>query len=234
MSEQGKDENAMNVPSVGGARGVFEILVPGVFLILNIAGLVYVLDSKACEQLGNLFTSPALALLVVTCFGYLAGVLLRMVKSEAADLESGRWQRFAYRNKKWKQSEVDVFRARGLWWVSMGDAFSSVFEEDFPYIKWLGISAAKYLPESASEFYARVWEPRARADGSNTQFFNLCKTILESVDPRASATIYSAEALSRYISGALYALVICSLAMAGAFAYQRFVSGAHGRSWCSF
>lgn len=30
------------VPSVGGARGIFEMFVPGVFLLINIAIVVYV------------------------------------------------------------------------------------------------------------------------------------------------------------------------------------------------
>ncbi|GAI26286.1 unnamed protein product, partial [marine sediment metagenome] len=33
----------MNIPTIGGARGIFEIFVPGVFLLLNLAVAVFLL-----------------------------------------------------------------------------------------------------------------------------------------------------------------------------------------------
>lgn len=31
----------MNIPTIGGAQGIFEIFVPGMFLLLNLAVVVY-------------------------------------------------------------------------------------------------------------------------------------------------------------------------------------------------
>jgi heme/copper-type cytochrome/quinol oxidase subunit 4 len=128
-------------------------------------------------------------LLVCIVFGYLIGMLLRLFRTEPADNWSAMWIRFFRRmpNKK----ELDV-------------------TEEFPYIGWLGEVCKGYLTPGAYGFYREFWLPRKRA-GQNRQFFNFCKTLINSVDERASAEIAAAETFSRYISAMLYALVLACI-----------------------
>jgi len=179
----------MNIPTIGGARGIFEIFVPGVFLLLNLGVCVY-LSPFSDNQINALIkagaTNTTIAVILAVCFGYLIGILLRLFRTDFPDRLSGLWHRMTGRREHPNESNV---------WKT----------EAFPYIRWLEESCRLYLSKDAQDFYEKNWKPR-QVEGANKQFINFIKTIVSSSDEKAAAEIYAAEALTRYISGMFYAL----------------------------
>ena len=179
----------MNIPTIGGARGIFEIFVPGTFLLLNLGFFIYIspfTDPQLKHLITSAATSPAIALILVITFGYLIGILLRLVKTDITDHLSGFLLRLTARREHPSETRL---------WAT----------EEFPYIGWLGKSCHLYLSKDVEVFYSRIWSPQKRK-GQNKQFFNFVKTMLCSKDERADTEVYAAESLSRYISGMFYAL----------------------------
>lgn len=125
----------MNIPAIGTARGVFEMFVPGVFVILNVFAVLYsVLDSTAQEQVRELAAGPVLGLVVLICLGYLVGAILRLLGTEMPDNWSARWNRL--RNKDARAGDTAKPTCRERWsacrkrllyllkWIGKGDAES--------------------------------------------------------------------------------------------------------------
>jgi hypothetical protein len=182
----------MNIPTIGGARGIFEIFIPGMFLLLNVGAVVYVFPFTDIET-KNLITTaasnPAIALVIFVGFGYLIGVLLRLLRTDLPDQWSAAWIRKFHQHARQKNGEFAL-------WVS----------DDFPYIAWIGEMCKLCLPPDAQIFYDKVWATRKRT-GQNKQFFNYCKVLINSKDEKAANEIYIAESLTRYISDMFYALL---------------------------
>jgi hypothetical protein len=187
------------VPSVGGTRGIFEIFVPGAFLLLNITWVAYVWPTTAGDirQFITTIASQAVpGLAVLVCFGYLLGIVLRLLKTRVPDRWSGYFG--------WLLTEI------------MGQNGKPYLEE-FPYFTHIEKVAKHKLPEDAHHFYCQFWGKRAAGD--NREFFNYCKTIINAVDQRSAAEVYVAEALTRYVASMFYALLasfILALAAAAA------------------
>lgn len=176
------------VPAVGGARGIFEIFVPGLFLLLNAIATFYFLPCTSQEtrdQLAALSAHPLLVFLVVVPFGYLAGVVLRLFRSDVSDRASARFLRL-YHQDAWGGQTAENHYAY----------------EAFPYPKWLEVLVHCRFPSVAGDFFDSVWADRA----NDKQFVNFCKVLVSAEDALAATEIYSAESLSRYISGMFYAL----------------------------
>jgi hypothetical protein len=183
----------VNVPSVGGPRGIFEIFAPGLFLLLNIVGGIYLVpftDEATKKQLASVAASPALAVFVVVSFGYLAGVVLRILRSEVPDRASKKFLQLYDGNARGgerEDSETDI-----------GNSYAYA---DFPYHRWLETVVRRRFPQDVNAFFTAVWKGK-----SSKQFLNFCKVVLSVSDPLAAVEIYAAESLSRYISGMFYAL----------------------------
>jgi hypothetical protein len=183
----------MTVPAIGAARGLFEIFIPGVFLIANITLATFFspwADDETQRLIIKVSASPMLVLLVAVTFGYLAGVLLRLYRCELADDWSAWWLRHFDRGAR----------------LATRCTFRLYATESFPYIGWLSEVCREKFPDTAAAFYDTVWAPRLRKEG-NRAYFNFCKGIVSSEDPHAAVEIYAAEALSRYLAGMLYALL---------------------------
>jgi hypothetical protein len=218
----------MNIPAIGTARGVFELFVPGAFVILNVLAVLYsALDSTAQEQFRELAASPALSLVILICLGYLIGAILRLFGTEMPDRWSAWWNQPHTKNASSDDTakaeptstedsgpETDQERKSQLW-----------VEADFPYIEWIGLTHRfRHETDSVQGFYRKVWKTVKRENGDRSDreaerwrektFFNHCKTLINSVDERAATEIYSAEALVRYLTGMFYALLIALILMA--------------------
>ena len=81
----------MTLPS-SSIRGFFEILMPGIFLVLNAAVTAYFLGAvlspglqATLQPLWTLFTNPAVAIFLLVAVGYPVGVVLRLLKSARID-----------------------------------------------------------------------------------------------------------------------------------------------------
>jgi len=183
----------MNIPTIGGTRGIFEIFVPGVFLLINIGVAVYLfpyIDAETKGILVSVSSNSALALVVAICFGYLIGVLLRLIRADVPDQLSAAWLRRFERGARKEKGGFKLYAT-----------------EEFPYFGWIEEAAQRYLPPEASEFYSRTWAKRKTGHRSK-QFFNFCKLIVASCDEKAANEVYAAEALTRYIAGMFYALTL--------------------------
>jgi hypothetical protein len=191
----------MNIPTIGGARGIFEIFVPGMFLLVNLGVVVY-LFPFVDEETKRLITAgardPVVALLVTVGFGYLVGVLLRLFRPDLPDKLSAAWIRgFRPRGRQGK-------RELGLW-----------AREDFPYFGWIDEVCRECLgSDEALEFYGKTWgriDEGREKKGLSGPFFNVCKVLVSCADEKSANEVYVAEALTRYMSGMFYALVFAFL-----------------------
>jgi hypothetical protein len=190
------------VPGVGGTRGIFEIFVPGAFLFLNMIGVGYVWMKVQKipfdESVGKVATQPVLVLTVLVCFGYLLGIVLRLLKTRWPDKLSGY---FLWLFCHLPCSNIRKERAKD-------------FLEEFPYFAYIESVATGKLGEDAKKFYQHFWKPRSTDENNSPyfdrQFFNYCKTFINALDPGSASEIYAAEALSRYVASMFYALVISS------------------------
>ncbi len=160
----------MDVPAIGKTRGIFEIFVPGVFLLINVTGVLYLLSQtvKSLEFIGKciryIIGQPGLILIILICFGYLIGMILRLLMTDLPDQLSARYHRF-FNRKKSKKND---------------GSYNSWSIEEFPYIEYIGELILRDLCDTSSpiyEFYKKVWESRKRKEG-NKRFFNFCKTML--------------------------------------------------------
>lgn len=185
----------MNIPSIGTTRGIFEIFIPGVFLLLNILVFTYFfseISGSFKNDLIFLISNQILSLVIIISFGYLIGVILRLLKTKIVDKLSGCFCWMLY--GKFKKNK------KAYWF------------EPFPYFTYISRLSKKKLPVEASIYFNHVWEPiRYKVKDGNREFFNYCKTLIYTSDDRIANEIYSAEALIRYVSGMFYALFISSL-----------------------
>lgn len=183
----------MDIPKIG--RGIFDVFVPGMFVLLNLALVIYLLpfvDTETKNFISTSMFNPAFFIIIAIGIGYLIGVLLRLFRTELPDKWSAAWLR---RFNPYARADDNEFK---LWAV-----------EEFPYIGWLEKSCERYLSSDALDFYKAIWAPR-KQQGQNRQFFNFCKVIINSVDEKAMNEINAAEALSRYIAAMFLSLMCVS------------------------
>jgi hypothetical protein len=201
-----------NIPHVGSAKGLFEMLVPGVFLLINI-GFFLNYFSKQFSNNSLVFdflkNNPLLGLVAIVAFGYLIGVVLWLIGAENPDAVSPKFQRIIPSRlwtiipKRFRRSKED----------------HSYYEEAFPYINGLGSIVENYLPNEAKEFYKNCWGPRNSID-RNKYFFNYCKMLINSKDPQSAFEISSNEALIRYIAAMFYALLTSLILVSIIFLFE--------------
>jgi hypothetical protein len=229
----------VNIPAVGAAQGIFELFVPGAFLLLNALFVAYsALGPENQAQLREFSSNGVLSFIVLICFGYLIGVIMRLFKTETPDRWSARLLRFTAKDSLKNQQVIPGFGAR---WdpKTTGDraAFQLWVIEDFPYVGWLGevhtFGAGLDEAEAIQEFHRRVWAGPTRSRHQHKTFFNFCKTLINSADERAATEIYVAEALNRYLTGMFYSLLIALGLMAAGLAIQ-LVSGPGGAGLAVF
>ena len=88
----------MQVPSIRQSGGIFEIFVPGLFLLLHILALLVIshLDffsaiPTAQNESGMVSSIEKLGLMIIVfiCFAYLIGMILRLFHARSVDLVSG-------------------------------------------------------------------------------------------------------------------------------------------------
>jgi len=76
------------IPTIGRARGLFEIFVPGVFLLLNLGVALYLLPldrSFLSWNPSDWVSPPVFGTIVTISFGYLLGIILRVFRANFAD-----------------------------------------------------------------------------------------------------------------------------------------------------
>jgi hypothetical protein len=205
-----------NIPPI--VTGLFDIFVPGTFLLANLVLVLYLvpgLDKQTEDFIKAISGTPALVVICAILFGYLTGVLLRMLRTEHADRWSAAWLRAFHPHA--------VHSGSKRWGKN---AKLALFLEEFPYIAWIGRLCKRYLPDNAKAFYASKWAPMTDPDRprQNRQFLNYCKVLIISEDERLAKEMNASEALSRYIAAMCYALLISIVLIIGV-GIANYVSG---------
>jgi len=196
-----------NVPEI--VTGLFDVFVPGTFLLVNLVLVLYrvpVIDKQTTAFIKSVAKDSGLVAVYAVLFGYLIGILLRLLRTEHADNWSAAWLR--------------AFHPHACVGGRGGQGSSTRYRrwarEAFPYLGWIGELCRDYLPEEANRFYERTWKPiLAKRRRQNRQFLNFSKLIVGSEDQTLAKEISSAEALNRYISAMCYALIISTVLVAG-------------------
>lgn len=176
-----------NIPSIRQSSGVFEIFVPGVFLLVNCLAAVFIAIYPELEKIPPPAPAETIAfgLILFTCLGYLFGMALRLLKTSTPDKLS------AWIHRTWrKQPPLSLWNT-----------------EKYPYIDWTGVKIQKYLPPAAYQFYLEFWKER-KTDEESTRFINHCKNLLNAKDNSIMVEIAAAEATLRFLSGMFYSLGI--------------------------
>jgi hypothetical protein len=202
----------MNVPSIGGARGLFEVFVPGVFLVLNVGVLIVRIVCRDSQQeivLGQLSSSTTIMAGVILATGYLAGAVLRLLKTEAADVCSTLCRRLMLKltgnapprgkRRPLKDHERlnDRTRERNI----------HGYYQRFPYESWLCTKVARGLGPRVEGFVRSYWS-RDEVPQLDTTFVNHCKTILAQSCPALHAQLVAEESLVRFVASMFYALLL--------------------------
>jgi hypothetical protein len=200
----------MNIPTIGGARGIFEFFVPGIFLLLNFGMATYLfpsIDTETKKGILALTSNSVLVVIIGITFGYLLGVVLRLFKADFPDRLSAAWLRIFDRTAKKKDRHFEL-------WAT----------EHFPYFGWIEQVCKRYLPLESLNFYQKIWGQIKQGE-QNKQFFTHIKTIINSNDARATEEMYAAESMSRYIAGMFYALCFSFISLLATVIAYYLVSG---------
>jgi hypothetical protein len=119
--------------------------------------------------------------IVTVVFGYLFGIILRLLMTKWAD------------------------RCSAAWITKVGG--DEVFGKgNFPYTETLREQCSVALDADQCNFYNEKWAPGPKKH--NVLRFDFIKTVVATTDPSASAEIAAAEALSRFVSGMFYGLLV--------------------------
>jgi hypothetical protein len=218
---------------VGEIRGVFEIFVPGLFLLIHLVLFVYCLQPGDTIEnfLKNLSGNATVASILGLPVAYMLGLALRLARTNPADTVARKLFR-------------TVRGARGMWndgaewWETEGEHGASdwIQTERFPYPVLMMARTAVSLPE-AREFYKDTWAqsvvvrdrpgkkplPPIRMDLFR---FNVFKTAVGSVDERAGREMQGAELMVRHSASMIYALFWSTLVnIVGGFGHIASLAG---------
>lgn len=180
-------------------RGFFEILMPGIFLLLNFIAACVLLTSATSPDLIPIIKkalhyleSPGSVLFLVA-FGYPVGISLRLLRCEG----------------------VDKLSAKYIKLLKMADPNALYLTESFFFPEWMLQKCKTGLPAEAKRFCEKYWGKQlSESEVPNTHAFNLYKVMIAKNDPQSGNEVYAAEALSRFVAGSFYALLISIFMMA--------------------
>ena len=129
-------------------RGFFEILMPGIFLVLNAVFTALFLGSTlmpdqmhSVEAVNQLITSQITAVTLVIVIGYPVGMALRLLKTTGIDTRSANYI------ARLKPKE------RGKLYLS----------DQFFYGNWMREKVISRLPAEAARFYDDFWHDKYTA-----------------------------------------------------------------------
>lgn len=185
----------MEVPKFANTKGIFEIFIPGTFLLLNFTGIFIILFYSTFKTILdasnfpiNILFNPFFGALIIVCFGYLAGILLRFIRPEIPEFWSKKF------NLKFSKK--------------LNEYHPSLLKSNFPYLEWFDyLFQNNNYPSKYKKHFTEIW-----GEGMNIshkkQFFNFYKLLICFYDKEAADEINSAESISRYNVGIFYALLI--------------------------
>lgn len=185
----------MEIPKIANTKGIFEIFIPGTFLIVNMMGSFILffhshIDTNLNDQsfLVKFLMNPVFCTIILICFGYLAGIVLRLLRPEMPE----RWSKFYHSKIHKKYANNDI----------------TFFDSEFPYLEWFDyLFKNRNYPEEYKSTFERIWCSGIGIPHKK-HFFNFYKLLVCFHDKDVAEEIFSAEAVSRYNVGMFYALLI--------------------------
>ena len=196
----------MEIPKIANTKGIFEIFIPGTFLIVNISGIFILLFYPSLKGSLNQETfplqfifNPFFGAIIIICFGYLTGIVLRFLRPEMPD----NWSKFYHTYLSMKLREKYDH---------------SLIDSEFPYLPWFNILFQKeFYPKKYLDLFQNIWIPGIEI-GYKKPYFNFYKLLTIFYDKDSSEEIYLAEAVTRYNVGIFYALLFSIILFISAFA----------------
>ncbi len=201
-------EKLSSISSVGEIRGFFDLLLPGVFVLLHAWLVAYsIADQSARAAIGSISLSPATIITIAVPAGYLVGLALRMLRTGLADGWSVRFVlRFASGRSFHRMDESGKEGKTG----SGLRPREEVLAERFPYPILMHDRVREHLPMEALEFFETTWAPGKPFIQTVTVFtFEFWKVLLASVDRSAAREAYLLEVSVRLAAHMCYALIMC-------------------------
>jgi hypothetical protein len=177
-------------------QGLFEILLPGSFLFVNLIVFVCVTGGAgSLDQLRGVAEKWGLVEAIpILGVSYILGMILRMFRTEIPDLVSA-----------WCLGHIPPRLKE-----------PNYLKDRFFYKEWM---TERYMPSlklpAATKFFKEEWAYRYQDPGlglrnPNTQFINFMKTMLLTIDKDISAQLSATEAVSRFVASSFWALLICA------------------------
>lgn len=182
---------------------LFHLLIPGVFLLLNlsVAGWALILplgDTSGTKAIQDAVTNPAFAATSVVVVGLCFGVTLRLKRTHYLDQLSARWIVF-----RGKAREDDTY-----------------IRDGFPYIAWIQEVCEKRMPPAALAFFNAHWRDRQLGKKANADWVNSVKMIVARVDTPSATELSIQESMIRFIASIAYALAVSWLVLMSAAVYS--------------
>lgn len=197
------NEKASSLSALGDVKGFFEVFLPGLFLLLHVAVLLYCLGplGPAGRLLSWLLSGGlGVATAIGLPLGYVIGLALRLGRTSFADRVSGKLV-FLTTGRELYRLADEWLEARQI------DLRKPIRREGLPYANFMLARVAVSLPPEALTFYESVWTdpPRVR-EKINLQRFNFLKTLVASADEQAAKEMFASEMMVRHAAHMCYAL----------------------------
>jgi hypothetical protein len=198
----------MNIPTIGGARGIFEVLLPGAFLQVNVIVLIALapfFDKASMVAVEKMCSNAIFLAVFFVAVGYFAGMIINIMRTGTVDYISSIFVKYFL-------GFVVRYVPRGKVKYEEVVCYSGL---RFPYTKWIGHIVENYLPGESCSFFRSTWEGR-----DSKEYFNYIKAILLLDGGSQMVEILTAENISRYLANIFYSLVLSLFMSVVVFLYK--------------
>jgi hypothetical protein len=202
----------MNILKFG--RGdFFGIMIPGIFLVINIYFLFpeiiqSLLGQQAVSNIGNITTIVVPLSFII---GYIFGFALRLIKPNLLEILSFLFWCPILAVSSVYRFYTDKINNNGITLTKFFISRLKSYWEPFPYIDWFYDSYLLQSPSSLKMFFNNLLKKEFDNDREKMKkqnFINLCKIITQEKSSKLYEEVIFCEGLVRFLSGTSCALII--------------------------
>lgn len=214
----------MEIPTLGRPGSIISIFIPGIFVLLNTCFGLYVLISYTSlpilENLSQIneqtpitaiINSSFIVSLFFVCFGYLIGVVLRLIRCSLADRISGIYWTVRFKLNKIRKKTIRYLTIARHKKKKKTTNFGKLINnhEKFPYLEYI---IRKYEKQnelfSFYNYFKVIQDQILQGDKRDKRsLFNSLKMIILYINKDLAIECFAAEALNRYIASILYGIL---------------------------